>query len=178
MRLQPGETAPDFSATDTEGRPISLAALRGRKVWLTFFRYAACPLCSYRVHELLAQWDQRFAPHDFTLVTVWQSQPAKLDEVKERYSPSFSLIADPDMELYRLYRVEKGIMKVFGKEVIDKISAARKAGISIVRAWEGPATRRPADFLIDSAGTIHTAFYGENVANMIPFEQVEEFLAA
>jgi peroxiredoxin len=176
MRLQPGENAPDFSATDTEGRPVSLAALRGTKVWLTFFRYAACPLCSYRVHELLAQWDQRFARYSFSLVTVWQSTPDKLDEVKQRYAPSFSLIADPQMELYQLYCVEKGITKAFGKGVFAQMAAARKAGIDIVRGWEGPATRRPADFLIDSDGVLHTAFYGENVGNMIPFEQVEAFL--
>ena len=156
---------------------MSLTALRGQKIWLTFFRYAACPLCCYRVHELLAQWDQRFSRYDFTLLTVWQSQPAKLEEIKQRYSPSFSLVADPQMDLYALYRVEKGMLKAFGKGVLDKLGAARKVGIDVVRAWEGPATRRPADFLIDAAGVVHTAYYGENVGDMIPFPQVEEFLA-
>lgn len=176
MRLQPGEPAPEFTATDTEGRPVDLASLRGGKVWLTFFRYAACPLCSYRIHELLAQWDQRFARYAFSLVTVWQSQPQRLEEVKQRYAPSFSLIADPQMELYHLYQVEKGIAKVLGKGVFSQLAAARKVGIDVIRGWEGPATRRPADFLIDADGIIRTAFYGENVGDMIPFEQVEAFL--
>lgn len=176
MRLHPGEPAPEFTATDTEGRPVDLAALRGSKVWLTFFRYAACPLCSYRIHELLAQWDQRFAGREFSLITIWQSQPQRLAEVEQRYSPSFSLVPDPQMHLYHLYGVEKGIAKVLGKGVFSQLAAARKVGIDVLRAWEGPATRRPADFLIGADGIIHTAFYGENVGDMIPFEQVEAFL--
>jgi peroxiredoxin len=112
------------------------------------------------------------------LVTVWQSPVKKLDEIKERYRPQFSIVADPEMELYGLYRIEKGFLKAMGKGVFSQMMGARKAGINIVRSWDGPATRRPADFLIDGDGTIHTAFYGENVAHMIPFETVEQWLAA
>lgn len=178
MRLQSGETAPDFSAKTIDGTELSLSEFRGRKVWLTFFRYAACPLCSYRIHELLTQWESRFASHDFELLTVWQSPPEKLGEVRERYNPSFALITDPQLELYQQYRVEKGFLKTFGKDVFESVAGARKLGIKIVRAWDGPATRRPADFLIDEQGIIQTAFYGENVAQMIPLDDVEDFLAA
>ncbi len=178
VRLQSGEIAPDFTAKTIDGEEVSLRDYRGRKVWLTFFRYAACPLCSYRIHELLTQWDSRFAGHNFELLTVWQSPPEKLGEVRERYDPAFALITDPQLELYQKYRVEKGFLKAFGKDVFEGLAGARKLGIKIVRAWDGPATRCPADFLIDEEGTIQTAFYGENVAQMIPLDDVEDFLAA
>ena len=35
--LHVGDSAPDFSAIDCQGRPVSLAALRGRRVVLFFF---------------------------------------------------------------------------------------------------------------------------------------------
>jgi len=74
--------------------------------------------------------------------------------------------------LYEKYNLEKGLTKVFGKEVFSGLLGARKAGIPVVRSWEGPPTRRPADFLISPEGTIDVAFYGENVAQMIPFDDV------
>lgn len=155
-----------------DGRAVNLGALRGRPVWLSFYRYASCPLCCYRVHELLTEWDGRFRELGLLNLTVWQSPPEKLQEVIDRYQPPFDLISDPDLRLYEMYEIEKGITKVFGKDVFTGVAGARKAGIPIVRAWDGPATRRPADFLISPDGTIDVAFYGENVGQMIPFDDV------
>lgn len=33
---QPGHEAPDFTATSLDGKPLSLSAMRGKPVWLTF----------------------------------------------------------------------------------------------------------------------------------------------
>lgn len=170
MRLQSNTVAPSFTATTIDGGEVSLSHYRGQKVWLSFFRYAACPLCSFRVHELLTQWAAAFVSSQIHLLTVWQSKPDKLQEIVDRYDPPFALITDPDMELYRLFEVEDGALKAFGKEVITGMNNARKAKIPLVRGWEGSATRRPADFLINAEGVIEVAHYGENVGQMIPLE--------
>jgi peroxiredoxin Q/BCP len=172
MRLQAGTSAPDFEATTLADKRVQLSRLRGRPVWLSFYRYAACPLCCYRVHELLSMWEANFSKLGLVSLTVWQSSPAKLQEVVDRYQPPFDLISDPKLELYETYSVEKGLGGVLGKEVFSGVAGALKAGIPVARPWEGPATRRPADFLISPKGTIDVAFYGENVGQMIPFEQV------
>lgn len=178
MRLQVGDDAPSFSAATIDGEAVSLEEFRGRKVWLTFFRYAACPLCSFRIHEVLSQWESRFANRDFELLTVWQSPADKLEEIRTRFEPSFALITDPQLDLYQKYRVEKGFLKTLGKDVFTGIRGARGLGLKIVRAWDGPPTRRPADFLIDENGKLAAAHYGENAAQMIPLEQVDAFLTA
>lgn len=41
--LQPGAPAPDFTVPDHLGRPVSLAALRGKTVVLWFFPKADTP---------------------------------------------------------------------------------------------------------------------------------------
>jgi peroxiredoxin Q/BCP len=41
--LQPGDPAPDFSATACDGRRIDLADFRGKKVLLWFFPKADTP---------------------------------------------------------------------------------------------------------------------------------------
>ncbi|MEM6994633.1 MAG: hypothetical protein AAF721_29225, partial [Myxococcota bacterium] len=51
-------------------------------------------------------------------------------------------------------------------------AGARKEKIPVVRGWDGPPTRRPADFLISPQGVIELAFYGENVGQMIPLDDV------
>lgn len=43
MRLQPGDPAPSFDATDIDGARHELEAYRGRKSLVSFYRYAACP---------------------------------------------------------------------------------------------------------------------------------------
>ncbi|MEM6994451.1 MAG: redoxin domain-containing protein, partial [Myxococcota bacterium] len=144
MRLEAGTPAPAFDAQTIAGQRVSLSDFAGRRVWLSFFRYAACPLCSFRIHELITQWDERFAGQGFELLTVWQSPPEKLQEIVDRYSPPFHLITDPELALYRSYSVEKGAFKVFGKEVFSGIAGARQEKSPVGGGWDGAPTRRPA----------------------------------
>jgi peroxiredoxin Q/BCP len=44
--IQVGDRAPDFTATDCQGRSVSLASLRGRRVVLFFFPKAFTPGCT------------------------------------------------------------------------------------------------------------------------------------
>lgn len=44
--------APDFNLIDVYDRPTSLAQLKGKKVFIAFFRHAGCPFCNLRVHFL------------------------------------------------------------------------------------------------------------------------------
>lgn len=177
MRLRVGEAAPTFVGQTCEGGVIDSGSLHGGRIWLSFYRYAACPLCCFRIHELMSQWRGRFAHHEFNAITVWQSPVAKLRNIQERYRPEFALISDPSMELYTTFGVETGLLGAFGKEVFEGLLGARSIGVPVIAPWDGAPTRRPADFLIDEHGVIQAAFYGGNVAQMIPLDQVDAFLA-
>ncbi len=161
-----------------DGTTVSLSDLAGTPIWLAFFRYAACPLCNFRVHQLLSVWPKSFAQRNFVMVGVFQSPPRKLEGLVKRHEPPFKIVSDPDLELYVQYRIEASMRQAMGKDVRAALAGARKAGIPIVRPWDGPAHRIPADFLIDGEGTIMDAFYGENIAQHIPFEKVRTFLDA
>ncbi|MNY68092.1 hypothetical protein D3C86_2058000 [compost metagenome] len=43
---------------------------------------------------------------------------------------------------------------------------------------EGPANRIPADFLIREDGVIDVAYYGADVGDHVPLEQLERWLGA
>ncbi|WP_372453916.1 peroxiredoxin [Occultella gossypii] len=48
----PGEPAPDFTAEDTHGTPVTLSALRGTPVALVFFPFAFSGICTGEFCEL------------------------------------------------------------------------------------------------------------------------------
>ncbi len=177
-RLEVGALAPDFVAKTVDGVEVKLDDFRGKPLWLAFFRYAMCPLCNFRIHQLIQVWPEKFENRGITMLGVFQSPPHKLEGLVERHSPPFSVVANPQMELYQLYRVEKKWGGAFGADTRAALRGASGAGIPLIKAWDGPPNRVPADFLIGSDGTIHNAFYGENIAQHIPFEQVEDFLTA
>jgi thioredoxin-dependent peroxiredoxin len=165
-----------FEATTIGGEKISLADRLDQPVWLAFFRFASCPLCNFRIHQMLGLWPQRFAHRKFRMLSVFQSPAEKLDASITKYEPQLAVIADPEMDLYRLYGVESSIKGAFSGQIVKSMIGARKAGLPLMRRPDGPAFRIPADFLIAPAGTIHTAFYGSNMADHIPFETVDAWL--
>jgi thioredoxin-dependent peroxiredoxin len=175
-RLESGQMAPSFEAKSVRGDSIRLEERIDQPLWLAFFRFAACPLCNLRIHQLVGEWPKRFAHRPFRMLGVFQSPPDKLDRYVSRHEPQFTIISNPEMDLYRLYGVESSIKKAFSGQVFKAVVGAGKAGLPLVRPPDGPAFRIPADFLIMPGGTIHTAFYGANMADHIPFETVDAWL--
>lgn len=175
-RLKVGDQAPEFEIETLDGSTVSLSEHRGKPVWLAFFRYAACPLCNFRVHQLLSVWPKSFADRNFLMLGVFQSPGRKLEGLVKRHDPPFKVVSDPKMDLYAKYHLERSMSGLMGKDVRAALKGAAKAGIPLVAPWDGPATRVPADFLIDGHGMIQHAFYGENIAQHIPFDDVSSFL--
>lgn len=177
-RPQVGDLAPDFSAKQLDGTDVRLSDLRGTHVWLAFFRWAQCPLCNFRIHELLSVWGPKFAAHPMAMLGVFQSPATKLEGLAERHRPPFVAIPDPEMHLYAQYGLGTSMAGLFGKDVRRAIGGARANDIPMLSAWDGPAFRTPADFLIDPTGVVRVAYYGENIADHIPFDRVSEYLQA
>jgi len=174
MRLQAGGIAPDFTIKTLRGKEMTLSEHASKRVWLAFFRFAACPLCNLRVHEIIENWS-RFAGK-VELFAFFQSPAARLEEFVAKQNPPFPLIADPEMRLYATYGVEKGLGAGLSASVMARTLAAKRKGFKVLTPIEGPAFGIPADFLVDRGGAIHTAFYGRTLSDHIPFELVDAFL--
>ena len=52
MRRSVGETIGDIRLPAVDGTDFQLDDIRGKRFLLSFFRFAACPFCNLRVHEL------------------------------------------------------------------------------------------------------------------------------
>ena len=175
-RLQANDLAPDLVASDFLGVPVDLPSLRGRKVMLSFYRYASCPLCNLRMRDLIRGYDA-WAAQGLSMIAVFQSPASSISEHVGRQDAPFPIVADPAMALYRLYRVEQRWSAMFTPPVLLNAARAIAAGMLPGRV-EGPAHRVPADFLIREDGVIDLAYYGSDVGDHLPLDQLERWLHA
>ncbi len=171
-RLAPGAAAPSLEGHDHLGRPVSLAALAGRPVLVAFFRYASCPLCNLRVHQLrLAHAELR--AKGLEILAVFQSPPESIAAYVGRQAVEFPLIGDPEQRLYRVWGVERGWLGLVKAGTVDLVNSLRalRAGYLPGRI-DGPMNRLPADFLVDASGRLAEVHYGSHAGDHLPLARI------
>ncbi len=113
MSITVGQPAPDFNGTDDTGKPISLAALRGKWVVLYFYPKDNTPGCSIEA----ARFEQML-PELHTLgaevIGVSTDSSASHAKFREKCELSFSLLADTDKSIGKTYGVLGGLMGMLG----------------------------------------------------------------
>lgn len=175
-KLSAGDRAPAFTLADLQGRPVSLEDFRGRKLLLSFYRYASCPFCNLQVHAL-SQRAPDWQARGLDLVAVFQSPRESILEHAGKVDRPFAILPDPSRGLYRAYGVEGswgGFLK--GGLKVGKLASALKEGF-LPGKMEGDVNMVPADFLIDEEGRIGLAYYGRDISDHLDVAEVERFLA-
>ncbi|HEY9147487.1 MAG TPA: redoxin domain-containing protein [Gammaproteobacteria bacterium] len=175
--LQTGDTAPDFSLQEMAGTTIRLSDYRGKKVLLCFFRFATCPFCTVRFVRL-TQEAERYATMGLEIVAVFESSQEYIQEYLGRRPLPFPVIPDPEGRLYAEYGVKKSMagllfgmfrMPTLLRALFDPEFRMGKPDSSILRI--------PADFLIDTDGTVEASYYGSDIGDHMPFRHIDEFAA-
>lgn len=175
-RLKIGDLAPALEGPGHRGEIVSLAAMRGTPVLVAFFRYASCPLCNLRVHELRRHHDE-LKGRGLSIIAVFQSPPQSIADYVGRQEVEFPLVGDPALALYRRWGVERGLWGLVKAGVVA-IGAALRAlrlGYRPGRI-DGPLDRLPADFLVDSSGRLAEVFYGDHIGAHLPLATVRNRL--
>ncbi len=156
QKLKIGDKAPDFETVDTNGDTIKLSNYKGQKVLIAFFRYAGCPVCNSRVHELIEDYDS-FSSKGYKIIAIYESTNSTLKEYLSETPVPFAVIGDPTLILYKKYRVEKSFRKMVGSAFKKQPKEARKKGqrlFSKKYKRDGNLTRLPADFIVDENGIL------------------------
>lgn len=178
--IKSGMTAPDFVVEDIFGGRVQLNSSRGRKVLLAFFRNSACAVCNLRVHQLIQRWPE-WQESGLSIIAVFESPIDSMKNHVGKQDTPFSLIADPQAQLYKLYGVEVSEEKM--KNTMDhadtqEVIADAAAHGFILQHEEGSNFHRmPAEFLINSNGIIHQAHYSEIVFEHLPLEIIDAFVS-
>jgi peroxiredoxin Q/BCP len=173
MRLRDGEKAINFTVTDLAGKTISLEDFKDKKILLSFYRYASCPLCNLRISQLIQQYDE-MKKKGLVIISFFQSPKESMLKYVGKQNVPFPLIPDPEREIFRLYRIEKSWFKYVLGGISGKMFKALRKGYKI-KDQEGQQNLVPADFLIENM-IIKKAYYGKTIADHIAFKDIIRFL--
>jgi len=177
MKKQVGDKVSNIRLSALDGSVFDLFSLKGRPYLLSFFRFAACPFCNLRMHELVS----RFAELDgrFTVVAIFDSPLDNLREHAERHDSPFPVLADASGIYYRQYGIEHSVAGVM-KGMILRMPTLLHAMIGkgyVPLKIKGSMTTMPADFLVDERGIIQHAHYGKDEGDHLPFDVIKQFSA-
>jgi len=176
MRLTSSMAAPTFSVIDVTNVTQTLEQYRGKPLLISFMRFASCPFCNLRLWYLQQRYDILHA-QGLQIVIIFESSPEVIKALFDESPLPFPIIADPTRALYQMYGVEQSWQSWF-KSLFTRIPEyfeARRLGL-IRGKRDGSLIGLPADFLIDTNQRIHTAYYGSDIADHLPFECIEAML--
>jgi peroxiredoxin Q/BCP len=115
IRLQEGDSAPDFSLTDDHGNTVSLSDFPGKTVVLYAYPAAMTPGCTTQACDFRDSLDA-LAAAGITVLGLSPDKPEKLAKFRERDGLTFPLLSDPDRAVLESYGAF-GEKTMYGKTV-------------------------------------------------------------
>ena len=150
--LKPGDPAPDFHATTTDGKPVSLQDYRGRKLVMYFYPMDDTPGCTKQACSLRDHNADIKAKGAAILGVSTQGEESH-QKFTRKYNLNFPLLADTDGKVGRAYGT------LGGGGIVSKLKSAA-----------GMADR--VTFIIDENGKVAHVIAKPDVAH-----HAEEVLA-
>jgi peroxiredoxin Q/BCP len=114
-KLEPGDTAPDFTLPDADGNPVTLADYRGRSVIVYFYPAASTPGCTKQACDFTENLSQ-LSGAGLDVVGISPDAPAKLAKFRAAQNLGFPLLSDADRSVMQAWGAF-GEKKLYGKTV-------------------------------------------------------------
>ncbi|MBA2699022.1 MAG: thioredoxin-dependent thiol peroxidase [Nocardioidaceae bacterium] len=135
-RLNPRDTAPDFTLTDDAGKAVSLADFQGQRVILYFYPAAMTPGCTTQACDFRDSLEP-LVDAGYAVLGLSPDTPEKLRDFRQHDRLTFPLLSDPDKQVLEAYGAY-GDKQLYGKTVQGVIRST---------------------FVIDDDGKIEKAMY-------------------
>ena len=147
VKLAAGDAAPRFALPDQNGRRVSLADFKGKKLLLYFYPEADTPGCT---EQACAARDARkdLTRRKVAVVGISPDEPGDQKAFDKKFSLGFPLLSDPDHRVAKAYGVW-GEKVFFGRTIVGIIRSSFLIGADgkILAAWY----RIPAGRTIEKA---------------------------
>lgn len=153
MKIEIGQTAPNFTLHDSDKNKVTLSELRGQNVLLLFFPQAFTGVCTKElcgVRDNIALYNNANA----RVLGISVDSVFTLNKFKEEQHYNFSLLSDFNKEVSALYN------SIYHDWILDMKGVSKRSA-----------------FVIDKDGTIRYAEVLENAGEVPNFEKIQEVLA-
>lgn len=176
-KIQESQQAPNIQRTTALGNDIDLQQYKGQTVLLTFFCFAGCPICNYRMHELMEHYEELKA-QNIEVIAVFESSNETLSAYAKSYEVPFPLIGDPERSLFKAYGVERSTRGIFrtlsNKEAKEHMKQGEALFTKGTYKKDGSMKQMQADFIINAQGQIAKAHYATYIGDHIPLQEVQQ----
>ena len=175
MPYQIGEKIVELSLPNINGTQFTLDQVQGKRYMISFMRFAACPFCQLRIHQLISHWQE--LGDNFTVIAIFDSSLENLQKHTEKQLAPFSILADENAIYYHKFAIKQSVSGVF-KAMLFRMPILLYAILMkryFPTSLKGSVTTLPTDFLVDENGVIDTISYGKDSGDHMPFERIKAF---
>jgi peroxiredoxin Q/BCP len=112
--LTEGQAAPDFSGKDQNGKSLSLASFKGKKLILYFYPQDNTPTCTEEACNLRDNF-AKLKKQGYKILGVSPDSGKRHQNFIQKYNLPFPLLVDEDLTVIKAYGCW-GPKKMFGKD--------------------------------------------------------------
>ena len=165
LQLQKGDKAQDFDFTTPWSAQQSFyESLGDQGAVLVFLRYQGCPVCQMEMAHL-KQEIELFSKKGTRVFVFLQSSPEIVSQATNEEDWPFSIVCDPEGEIFEKYAVEPSIFKYL--HPAGMFSAIKAIGKGFKHGkFEGKETQVPGAFTINAMKMINYAHYGKHISDV------------
>ena len=167
---QVGDTAPAFTLTNAEGKPVALEDyLKKGPVVLTWYRGGWCPYCNLTLHQLQEELPN-FKASGANLIALTPELPDQSMSTAEKHDLQFEVLSDVGNKIARRYGI------VF--KLTDEVAAMYNKSFDM-NSYNGDDSNElplAATYIISQEGKIVYAFLDADYRNRAEPSELTDFL--
>lgn len=174
MEIKIGDKLENIQLPNIQGHSFNTSSIQNKKILITFYRFASCPLCNLRINEIVKRY-QEFGK-DFTIVAIFNSPIENLKRYTKKHKAPFEILADEKFEYFKKYNVKRSLIKFFISQ-LKRFVAINKAMLKGFIPWtfNGYIDILPVDVLINQSGVVENVKYGTDIGDHMPLNDIIKF---
>ena len=178
MYITAGEKLKLFRLQSITGENFELKSIKRKRCLLSFYRFASCPFCNLRIHELEQRYDE--FGDNFIIIAIFDASLENLTKQSNRHHAPFPILADENGLVYQQYCIRRSVLGMF-KGMFGRLPLLLYAMLMkgyVPLQIKGNITTMPVDFLIDENGIINRTYYGQDAGDHLSLGKIKKFALA